>query len=493
MKKVKGLIILVIIMTLFTGSTAFANSKAQKITVTVNDKTIKYSSSAYLSKDEVMIPLKQTTEALGGTVRWDKKSKTAWLDIDMMHLELKAGNSEFYIHRDADFSGIPETVKLKTPIKFTRGKVFVPGLVFESIGSKVSWDSKNKVLSITRSNTEGKDITYTEIKQEEISKNKAVLNWYNANYKKAGVSFKKDNNIIYVLIGAGSKPTGGYTIGIDKISYETSKKAFVSAYVKAPSPDMMVTQVVSYPNMLIKLDGKNIKSVSGEVKDNAPAEVIYQEIMVDTIKGNSVLEKWYENNYQKQGIHYIRDGKYVYTLIAGGERPTGGFSISIDEIYYSKPDIVTINAKVTPPGDNVRVMMVITYPSMLIRIESDTIKAIAGDVKDADNSKVKWPTLDLTTLSKFELFTLDRVKLCDVTDKEKQAIFQAFNEATIDPNAYIEMITGKVLEVTTTDGFTLTFTSYGSKTNVIANISYKSDVKSYHLVAPAIAKLLLQK
>ncbi len=496
MKKISKLIILVIIMTFFTNMTAFASSHSQKITVTVNNKTLKYNTSSYISNGEVMIPLRQTAEALGGSVRWDRKNKTAWLDLDMMHLELIIGKSEFYVHRDADFSGIPETIKLKSAIKLTRGKVYVPGqTVFESIGAKVSWDSSKRVLSITRDNTSVKEVSYTEISKDAIAKNKAVLKWYNANYKKEGISFIKEKNIIYVLVGAGKKPTGGYTLGIDKITCASSNKAYVAAYVKSPSPDMMVTQAETYPHMLIKLNAKSIKSITGEVKkvitDSQPIEVSYEELMVDDIKDNSTLVKWFNENNQNQGIHYTRDGKYIYALVAGGERPTGGFTVSLDEIYYSTPDILTINARVTPPGDNVRVIMLISYPSLLIRVKTDTVKAVIGDIRDI--SKEKLPALDLLTITKMELFNLEQFKVRDLTDKEKETIMQAFNAATIDTNFYIEMITGNTLTITTNAGYTINFTSYGSATNVVANIAYNNDARTFHLVAPAIAELLLQK
>ncbi len=375
MKKINILIIFVIIMTLFTGMTAFAGSKASKITVTVNSKKVEYKVSPYIKNNEVMIPLRQTAEALGATVRWDKKSKTAWLDVDMMHFEFIVGKSEFYIHRDADFSGIPETVKIKSPIKNVGGRVFVPGVtVFERVGAKVSWDSKKKVLSIT-----------------------------------------------------------------------------------------------------------------------SATAVSYEEIMADSIRDNSTLMKWYDENNQKLGISYIREGKYIYALIGGGERPTGGFTITLDEVSYSTPDIINIYAKVTPPGDNVRVMMVITYPSMLIRIKSDTVKSIVGEVIDTDTSKEKWITLDLVTVSKMELFSLDEVKLRDLTKREIEMVIQAFNEATLDHNGYIKMIAGNILRVTTTDGYIISFSSYGSETNVIANIAKDDDVRTFHLVAPKVAELLLKR
>jgi hypothetical protein len=476
--------------------TAFAGNTSPKIKVTVNKKTVKYDVSPYLANGEVMIPVKETAEAFGGEVEWDKKNKTAWINLDMMHIELIVGKSEFYIHRDADFSGIPETVKLKTPIKSIRGSVFVPGKkVFESMGMKVSWDSKKRVLSISEDNTISKDITYTEISKEDISNLKYVYSWYNKNYKKAGIHYIKQDGFMYVLASAGSKPTGGYTIGISRISYKSSSKALVSAYFKAPSPDMMVTQIETFPHVLIKIEGhKKLSSISGEVQeiitDTLPTKVPYEEITFDNIKDNSILMNWYNENNQKQGISYIRDGKYIYALIGAGERPTGGFTINIDDVFYSTYDTVTINARVTPPGDNVRVMMVITYPTTLIRIKSDTIKTIVGEVID---TKIKWVTMDLNTVTKMELFSLDQVKLRDLTGNEKDEIMKSFNEATIDQNSYIEMIAGNILKVTTNDGYLITFTSYGSETNVIANFEKDGAIRTFHLIAPVIAKTLLQK
>jgi hypothetical protein len=500
MKKIYTLVILVVVMTMFTSMTAFAGSSSPKIKVTVNNKTVKYDVSPYITKGEVMIPVKQTAEAFGAEVEWDKENKTTWINYDMMHVELIVGKSEFYIHRDADFSGIPQTVKLKTTIKSIRGSVLVPGeTVFESMGKKVSWDSKKRVLSITEEDTNLKDITYTELHKEDVSHLKEVNSWYNKNYTKAGVHYIKQDGVLYVLVGAGKKPTGGYTMGISRISYTTTTKAKVYAYLKTPSPDMMVTQVETFPHMLLKIEGhKKLRSVGGEIKEITseplPTTVPYEEITFDHIKDNCLLTNWYNKNNEKHGISSIRSGGYIYALIGGGERPTGGFTIHIDNIFYSTNETVTINASVTPPGDNVRVMMVITYPSTLIRIKSNTIKTIVGEVIDAKTpSKEKWVTMDSNTVKTMEIFTIDQVKLRDVTGTEKEAIMKSFNEATIDQNPYIEMITGAMLKSTTNDGYTITFTSYGSETNVIANFEKDGDTRTFHLVAPAIAKMLLQK
>ena len=495
MKKISTLIILVVLMSFVTNMTAFACGTTPKIKVTMNKQVVKYDVSPYLSKDEVMVPVIETAEAIGAKTEWDKTKQTAWIHLGMAHAEFIVGKSEFYIHRDADFTGIPQTVKLNTPIKYSQGSVFVPGkTTFENLGLTVSWDSKKRVLAMTGENTDNKDIHYTELSKEEIAHMRLLNSWYNKNYTKAGVHSLKFNGTMYVLVSAGSKPTGGYTIGINRIYYESSTKAYVDAYVKAPSSDAMVTQVETYPNILLKIeDQKKLRSIRGEVQelnsDSLPAKVLYDELSYDNIINNPKLVQWYSENNQKQGINYIKDGAYTYVLLGAGERPTGGYSIKIDNIYYSTSDTVNIRAIVTPPGDNVRVIMMITYPSMILRIKSDTVKTVVGEVLD---TKINGVTLDITNVTKMELYDLNQVKLRDITGVEKDEIMNSFNNATIDYNPYIKMIAGKILKVTTTDGYLLTFSSYGSQTNVIVSIEKNGAAKAYHLLAPGVAKYIYQ-
>lgn len=379
MKKISSFVIIVLILTLLTSIPAYAK-KSKKIKVIVNDKTINCNIKPYLKDGEVMIPLRQISQAIGATVKWDNKTKTDWVHLDMLHVEVPVGKKSFYIHRDADISGIPEEVKLKNSTKIVNGKVVVPAKTFfESIGMTVKYDAKKRVLTI-----------------------------------------KSDNS----------------------------------------------------------------------VSDS----VLYEEIPSDFVKGNETLMDWYNKNNMNAGVSSIRDGKYIYALIGAGEKPTGGYTIHIDNVVYSKDDTVSIKARITPPGDNVKVMMVITYPSILIRIKSETIKTVVGDIVDLSKtpSKEEWVTMDDTTVSKMELFNLDQVKIRDIKGTDKENIINSYNRATIDPNMYIEMITGYVLKVTMNDGYVLTFTSYGSKSNVIVKFEKDGDSRTFHIVAPEIANILLK-
>jgi len=230
-------------------------------------------------------------------------------------------------------------------------------------------------------------------------------------------------------------------------------------------------------------------------KDNTKSDKItYEEITTDTINNSKKLMDWYNANNERQGISYIKDGKNIYVLIAAGEKSTGGYSISIDELILSSKDTVSIKASVIAPDENAYVIMMISYPSKLIRIKSDSIKKVIGEINDSSNTgKNGMISLDVKKIARMELFDLDMVKIKDINGVQREEIAKAFNEAKISEDFYIFMITGRILKVATTDGYTLTFTSYGSESNVLVSIEKGQESNTFHLVAPVIAKLLLSE
>lgn len=503
-KKFNLLIIMTMILTLMMSSTTYAkpkhtNTKAN-IKVVVNNKTIKSRLMAYEKSGEVMIPLKNIVKELGATTKSVNKTKTEWVYFDGMQVEVTAGKKEAYVHRDNDFSGIPQTIVLKSQIERVKGKVFVPAIsFFEGLGMTVNWNSSKRTLSITNNSTQESEVPYTILEEKDIKKNIKVASWYKKNYQKSGIHSYKHAGAMYVLVGLGEKLTGGYTVGINSITHASKTTAYVSAYFTAPAPDMMVTQIVTYPHILLKIDGhKTIARLSGDIQEKVISEIpgilTYEEITFEDIKGNETISKWYEQHKQNHGISYMKDGNYMYALIGAGERPTGGFTITINEVSYISADTVSIHATVTPPGPNVRVIMMLTYPSILIRFQSDTAKTVKGEVTYFDPyDKKDLGYMDTETVSKMELYNLEGVKLRDITGNEMITIIESYNVSAIDPSFYIEMITGNTLKVTMKDGVIITFTSYGSENNVIANVNKNGSYSTHHLVAPVIAKTLLNK
>lgn len=380
MKKVFWLLTSAALLTLLFLTSAFANTS---IKVLVNGEKVSFEVSPYVQEGQLSVPVRQLSETLGAKVEWDAEKKTAWVHKGMMHIAIPLGEKELYIHRDADFSGIPQTIKLKEPIKSIEGRTFLPAKVLaDCFGVESAWDENSQVF-----------------------------------------------NIEFATISPEEKP----------------------------------------------LD--------------------YVEVTKADLSANETLNSWYEKNNQIKGIHYIRDNNFIYALVCAGEKPSGGYTLEIDSVKYRTPDTAVIDAHVTPPGDNVRVMMMITYPSKLIKIDSEVIKHVEGNLRDGDNpdSKVVWVMMDSTTVKSMELFNLDQKKIKDFSGQEMDKIMNSFNEATLDQNPFIEMITGGMLKVTLTDGRIITFTSYGSKTNVVATFKTGEKYQTYHLVAPEIAQILIEE
>lgn len=260
-KKNLLLLISVMLLTLLFSTSAMAVSALQ---IQVNGKLVEFDVAPYILNEEPMIPIRHLAETIGARVEWDAKARTAWIHQDMMHMEIPIDKTEFYIHRDADFSGIPQIVKLKGPIKIINGRTFLPALTLtEGLGLTASWDQAAKTLAV-----------------------------------------------------------------------------------------------------------KNV-----------------------------------------------------------GNAPEG---------------------------------------------------------------KARWVTMDSTTVKSMELYSIDQEKLRACSEAELSAVMESFNQATIDQNFYIQMIAGRVLKVSLNDGREISFTSYGSKTNVVASFQLGAEATTYHLVAPAIAELLLQ-
>jgi hypothetical protein len=84
----------------------------------------------------------------------------------------------------------------------------------------------------------------------------------------------------------------------------------------------------------------------------------------------SVYEKVFGTLYSKQGgFQAIPYGNKIYLILALGEQPTSGYSIELTRIS-KKGNFVFVEAKKSDPPSNSFVNPVITYPHLIISIQS---------------------------------------------------------------------------------------------------------------------------
>ena len=59
----------------------------------------------------------------------------------------------------------------------------------------------------------------------------------------------------FVILNMGEKSTGGYSIAVESVQ-ETEKNIIINVKESSPEPDAMVTQGVTYPFCVVKINSK---------------------------------------------------------------------------------------------------------------------------------------------------------------------------------------------------------------------------------------------
>lgn len=62
-----------------------------------------------------------------------------------------------------------------------------------------------------------------------------------------------DDNSLYIIVGYGQQPTGGYSIQVKEL-YETKNAIYIKTEFLGPSKSEEVTQTNSYPYIVIKIE-----------------------------------------------------------------------------------------------------------------------------------------------------------------------------------------------------------------------------------------------
>lgn len=105
-----------------------------------------------------------------------------------------------------------------------------------------------------------------------------LAEWYQDNYKKEGLHSTNLDGGTYLLVSAGEKPTGGYEIQ-KLVLTGTDQVINVSASLRVPGKDEMVTEALTYPSILVKIPKDSREFELAELTENAPEK---HEVKKDT-------------------------------------------------------------------------------------------------------------------------------------------------------------------------------------------------------------------
>lgn len=132
------------------------------------------------------------------------------------------------------------------------GVLALVGLIFESC-STANTKSKNKKLYevLTEQSDGGGNIHFFEILSEP---NEIAMLQNDENLKKK-ITAEDVKNSNFLILNMGEKNTGGYSITVENVE-ETADKIIVTVKETEPKPGEMVTQSITYPYCIVKINSK---------------------------------------------------------------------------------------------------------------------------------------------------------------------------------------------------------------------------------------------
>lgn len=478
---------------------AFAS---QEVRVKVNGDLVSFDVKPFLQEARTLIPVRGFFEKLGAQVRFDENENTAWVEDDYVTIQLVLDKNTAYIHRKYDFSAIPQEVKLDTAPRLINGRTFIPlRFLAESLGAKVGWDEDTCTVMVdmdSRITPVERPVSYRMLLPQEINSDSQLTAWVEKNYKTRGIHYTTKGDTVYVLASLGEKPTGGYQTVIDAVTMVSPGNIHVTAREISPAPGAMVTQALSYPYILITFEASGVKSVDGDIlQGQGQGNLPFQYVTIESIQEKEELAKWYEANKNNQGIHYKRDGSDVYVLLAAGEKPTGGYTVNVQKVKARTPDEAFVYATVDRIGEGMGTIQAITYPTTLVKIQSDVLKHVGGEIIDNTVGKKTiegiGAAIRAQDVKSIELLSLQNKKFRDYGREDFERLAGAFNKGEVSDSPYILSLAGSIMQITLTDGSKVNLSSYGSRTNIVASLQYEGKSETYHLICPEIALILMGK
>ena len=244
-----------------------------KIRMQINNEWVD-AENLYIENDRTMVPLDGFIEELGLKAQSDLATNKVKIHDDDLIINLTIGNNIVAVVKIIRGEIIEETYNLDAAPKIINNQVFVPiRFIAETLGMQVSWDDALRAVKIeTLSDISiERPMDFEVLDYQAFMDNELLKNFYENNYMTKGIYSLADGEWMYVLIAAGEKPTGGYDLTIDSITEVTKGTAYIHATLTSPEEGSMVTQVLTYPALIVRFNKGDITDIlwdlSGDVSE----------------------------------------------------------------------------------------------------------------------------------------------------------------------------------------------------------------------------------
>lgn len=96
-----------------------------------------------------------------------------------------------------------------------------------------------------------KDLEYTVVETQDIP-DELLKNIEEKKEEVFKITFK-DEDFLYIVVGYGLQPTGGYSISVDEL-YLTNNAIYIDTTLIGPSKEEDIAQVQTYPYIVVKTE-----------------------------------------------------------------------------------------------------------------------------------------------------------------------------------------------------------------------------------------------
>lgn len=153
-------VLLMMLVMIFATAAAFAGTEPVRINLDGID--VRSDSPPVIVEGRTLVPARAVFEAMGGAVSWDAAAREVSVEIDDVNVKLKIDSKKAYIN------GTEKA--LDVPARIIKDRTMIPvRFVSEAAGCEVSWDDKNRVVSIL-SPADEVEIALTAIRSIELAR-----------------------------------------------------------------------------------------------------------------------------------------------------------------------------------------------------------------------------------------------------------------------------------------------------------------------------------
>lgn len=176
----------------------------------------------------------------------------------------------------------------------------------------------------------------------------------------------------FIIATMGQMPTGGYSFELGNIT-ESESLSVVDVLFKSPSSGTIVTQVITYPVLVLKRN--TLKAVKVRITANNGQSVLKEETFPALLNDSCTnsYENFIKNHISKRGVYSIKIGSKTYIGVFMGKQSTSGYSIDIISTKQTG-GCWFVDLVFNRPSKDAVVTQAETYPYLVFEKKSTTGK-----------------------------------------------------------------------------------------------------------------------